>query len=150
MGGYGALKCAFSRPDVFGHCMAFSSAGLFMKESLMKERQMEDNILERDGRNRDMRLLRDFKAAFGEKLECSGKDDILTLIDWRLTESAGGILPSVYMMCGKQDTYISENRRFADEMIKRPQISFQYQEVPGTHDWYYFDAALKKGLEEIL
>ncbi|MFA4133067.1 MULTISPECIES: alpha/beta hydrolase [unclassified Brevibacillus] len=34
MGGYGALKCALSKPERYGYCCAFSSPCLFLKEDL--------------------------------------------------------------------------------------------------------------------
>ena len=34
MGGYGALRCALSRPGQYGMCAAFSSGCLFLKEGI--------------------------------------------------------------------------------------------------------------------
>lgn len=41
MGGYGALKCALSKPEQYGHCCAFSSPCLFLKEDLDKHGEIE-------------------------------------------------------------------------------------------------------------
>ena len=38
MGGYGALKCALSKPEQYGFCGAFSPAFLFLKDYLNYER----------------------------------------------------------------------------------------------------------------
>ncbi|WP_207662190.1 alpha/beta hydrolase-fold protein [Clostridium sp. AM58-1XD] len=146
MGGYGALKCSLSRPDIFGHCLALSSAGLFLKEDLFRmrgERFSQSSLNENGG---DARLLQDMKAAFGEKLECREEDDLLTLLGRRLEEKRK--LPDIRMICGTQDPYLEENRRFSGELKKRVGKTIFYKEIPGSHDWYYFNEALKTGLSD--
>ncbi|MEY8337270.1 alpha/beta hydrolase-fold protein [Lachnospiraceae bacterium 62-35] len=139
-GGYGALKCALDQPDIFGHCMAFSSAGLFLKKDL--EQLREEKAA---GAEAHSRLWRDMRAVFGENLECSLKDELLSLADMQLKERRN--MPNIFMLCGSEDPYLEENRWFAAEMKKRNRIPFSYQEIPGGHDWSYFNQALQTGLQ---
>ena len=60
MGGYGALKCALSKPDQYGFCGAFSPAFLFLKDYL--DYQRDTGIVE----------FEDLKAIFGEGTPLKG------------------------------------------------------------------------------
>ena len=151
MGGYGALKCSLFHPDIFGHCLALSSAYLFLKEDLrgMRQNRLDHNCFRQSDLTSgegDVRLLQDMRAAFGEKLECKEEDDLLSLLDSRMKEKRN--LPDIRMICGKEDPYLEENRRFAGELNKRAGLAFSYKEIPGSHDWYYFNEALRTGLSE--
>jgi S-formylglutathione hydrolase FrmB len=77
MGGYGALKCALSRPEQYGYCCAFSSACLFLRDFLHGQgRQGDVQALKA---TYGEQLVTDFQAAFGERLESNPRDDILEL-----------------------------------------------------------------------
>jgi len=141
MGGYGALKCALSRPEQYGYCAAFSSACLYLKEGL-------DNQRINGGRDEfrkiyGERLINDFVSAFGVDLEWRA-DDELSALAQRLGDHK--IKPEVYMACGADDFFSADNRRFSEAMKKSP-FSFTYQEWPGIHDWTFFNQALEKSLE---
>lgn len=141
MGGYGAIKCALSKPEQYGYCCAFSSACLFLKEFLDK--------LRAEGKTKEFLdaygepLLNDFYAAFGEKLEWSTQDEILELAK---SLSAKQIKPKIYSTCGLDDYMRPDNIRFSAEM-KKLDVDFTYEEFPGMHDFYFFDESLKKALE---
>ena len=77
MGGYGALKCALSRPEQYGICCAFSSAFLFLKEYL--DRQRENGTAKEFKATYGEQLIIDFNAAFGDDLKWSPQDEILEL-----------------------------------------------------------------------
>lgn len=140
-GGYGALRLGLSHPKNFGCIMAFSSAGLFMGEALenIKKLAGSGNI------EKGNRKLQDMVAAFGPELKYPWENDLLFL-----AEQAGNSsdeLPRIYMACGSEDPYLEENRRFKNQIQQLPGISLFYEEIPGDHDWYYFNKALKIGLD---
>jgi putative tributyrin esterase len=140
MGGYGALKCALSRPEQYGYCAAFSSACLFLKEGL--DRQRAEGETEAFRKRYGDRIINDFQSIFGVGLEWKPEYEILEL--------AKGIAdlekkPEIYVTCGTEDPFHADNKRFEAEMGKMPYV-FSYREWPGIHDWRFFDRALERAL----
>jgi S-formylglutathione hydrolase FrmB len=140
MGGYGALKCALSKPEIYGYCGAFSSPCLFLKEGLDKQRK-EGNTEEFRAMYGE-RLINDFAAMFGEELAWNPHDEIL-----ELSKKINGekVKPKIYTACGTKDYFYNDNVRFREEM-KKLAFDFTYEEWAGIHDWYFFNGALKKAL----
>lgn len=140
MGGYGALKCALTRPEIYGYSAAFSAPCLFLKEGLDKQRK--------EGSTEDFRtmfgerLINDFEAIFGNDLVWKPQDEILELakrINGKDTK------PKIYTACGTKDFFYYDNMRFSEEM-KQLDFDFTYEEWDGIHDWYFFNEALRKAL----
>lgn len=140
MGGYGALKCALSRPEQYGYCCAFSSACLFLKEGLDKMRSAEGRKECKDTFGEQ--LFRDFVSMFGEQLEWDPRNEILELAKKLDVQQ---IKPKIYSACGAKDSFLEDNSRFAREM-KKLSFDFTYEEWQGYHDWYFFNEALQKAL----
>lgn len=140
MGGYGALKCALTKPEQYGYCAAFSSACLFLKEGMDHQRA--------NGKTKEFntligeRLINDFESAFGEELQWTPEIEIMELAK-RVDE--GPVKPVIYATCGTSDSLYAENIRFRDEMEKLS-LSFTFEEWEGKHDWYYFNEALRRSL----
>jgi S-formylglutathione hydrolase FrmB len=89
------------------------------------------------------RLFNDFQSAFGENLECKFSADLLSLAKNIHDEP---IKPKIYSACGTEDFLREENKRFNEEM-KKLNFQFTYEEWTGNHNFYFFDEALKRGLE---
>ena len=140
MGGYGALKAALARPEQYGVCCAFSSGSLFMAEWLEDIRKDKPKA-----KNFYGRMIDDLEAMYGENLSCGDSDDLL---DAAKRVSGHSIKPRIYMSCGKEDYLLELNQRFAQEMEKLD-YHYTYEEISGTHDWEFFDRALKRALEWI-
>lgn len=140
MGGYGALKCALSKPEQYGYCGAFSSACLFLKEFL--ESQKIPGKTEEFKAVYGERLFTDFQAAFGEPMEWNPQNDILELAK---AVNELQIKPKIYCACGTEDYMREDNVRFNHEM-KKFDFDFTYEEWSGKHNWYFFNEALKKAL----
>ena len=123
MGGYGALKCALSRPGQYGYCGAFSSACLFLEEGLDRQRGGEgiDELRKAHGD----RLLNDFEAIFGTELEWKPEYEIVELAK---KASIAGVMPELYLACGTEDGLLASNRRFEAAMRTLP-LPFAYQEM---------------------
>lgn len=140
MGGYGALKAAFARPEQYGICCALSSGSLFMKDWL-------DDVRKDKKKSRDFygQMITDLEGMFGEDLVCKDEDDLLTMAK----KSEKSLLrPDIYMSCGTEDYLRDLNQQFAKEMEKLS-YNFTYEEISGAHDWCFFDEALKRALEWI-
>ncbi|MBP2144478.1 S-formylglutathione hydrolase FrmB [Methanococcus voltae] len=141
MGGYGALKSALSKPEQYGYCCAFSSPCLFLKEGM--DYQRENEHTEEFKAMYGEQLIRDFHACFGERLEWIPEYEILELAK---KVSDNQLKPKIYCNCGNEDYFLNENMRFSEEM-KKLDFDFTFEELPGNHDWYFFNQALKKSLE---
>ena len=141
MGGYGALKCALSKPEQYGACCAFSSACLFLKEGLDAQRKDPEGMKAIYGEQ----LINDFYAAFGENLEWSPDNEILELAR---KVSDQPVKPKVYLTCGISDYFRQDNQRFSNEM-KDLNLDFEYEEWEGEHNWHFFDEAIKRALKKV-
>jgi len=140
MGGYGALKCALSKPEQYGWCCAFSSPCLFLKEDLedFKSKGKTKEFITMFGEQ----LIRDFQGIFGEEYVWSPEDDIVELAK---KVSSQSLKPIIYSSCGTEDPFYTYNRRFRDEMVQLD-LKYTYEEWAGSHDWTFFNEALRKGL----
>jgi S-formylglutathione hydrolase FrmB len=141
MGGYGALKCALSKPEQYGYCCAFSCPCLFLKEGLDNQRASGDT--EEFKAMYGQQLINDFKAAFGENLEWNSSNEILALAKDICKKE---IKPKIYAACGTEDYLLQDNKKFNEEM-KKLDFEFTYEELPGSHSFYFFNEALKRSLE---
>lgn len=141
MGGYGALKSALTKPNQYGYCCTFSSPCLFLKDFLDLPRTKVETAALKEVLGEQ--LFSDFQAIFGEDLMYSPKEDVLDLAKKVSTEK---VKPKIYSACGMEDPYHKENVRFKNEMSSL-NINFTFEEWSGNHDWYFFNNALKKGME---
>lgn len=144
MGGYGALKCALSKPEQYGMCGAFSSACLFLKDGLNNQRKhgSEPEFISTYGE----KLIEDFIYAFGANLEWNPKDEILELAKGI---SNNKFKPIIYAACGTEDFLQKDNEKFKNKM-QTLDFDFTYEEWEGTHDFKFFDQALKKAIDKFI
>ncbi len=140
MGGYGALKCALTKPKQYGMCAAFSSGCLFLKEDLhqLRESGMKEEFVVRFGRQ----LVTDFQAMFGEDYCWQPQNDILSLAK---QAKENGLIPKIYLTCGTQDYFYNDHLRFCKE-LDRIKVPYTFEEWKAQHDFIYFDDALKKAI----
>lgn len=142
MGGYGALKCALTRPERYGMCGAFSSGALFLKEGLAQTKKtgMDPKIKERFGEE----LMRDFTAIFGEDMEWNPEADILELAK---KIGQGVPMPRLYITCGTKDPFYQEHLSFCKE-LDHLSLPYEFEEWEAEHDFEYFNQALKKTIDK--
>ena len=88
MGGYGALKCALSKPEQYGFCGAFSPAFLFLKDYLNYQR--DAGIVKYE----------DLKAIFGEDLTWKSEFELIELVKNLYNKSDK---PIIYTASGYND-----------------------------------------------
>jgi S-formylglutathione hydrolase FrmB len=142
MGGYGALKAALIKPELFGFCGAISSAALFANEIFDGLRKDPGPWLKSGGSEVEA-IYRDFRAILGDELLYTEDDVILELAKKAV---ALPVKPKIYATCGTEDNLRKENLRFK-EQIEKLNLNYTYEEWKGIHDWYFFNDALKKSLQ---
>jgi S-formylglutathione hydrolase FrmB len=133
-GAYAALKCAWQRPEQYGLCGGFSSGGLYLHEYLDQLRAQKPTEME----NPHMR------DVFGADLRCEENEELLTLAR---SVSRQAVKPAVYMTIGRDDFLFDVNERFQHDLSQLP-LDFTYEVADGSHDWYFWDSALRRMLEK--
>lgn len=143
MGGFGALKCAFARPDLFGACCAFAPAGLFIPEQLKKyaESKKAGQADSPDGWVPSEQIKRDFIAMFGREMQVGRMDDLAGLAG----SVPADLQPRLHISCGLEDGFLPEARRFNDA-LRLLGFKISYAEWAGGHNWRFFDQALERAL----
>ena len=131
MGGFGALKCGLSHPELYAGCASFSGVGDL--SILLGEYQTEDNIGE-------------MRGTFGPELIVKARDDL------RLLANQAGSLPReqrprVLITCGTRDFLHESNRELRDYLRSLP-LDFRYEEWEGDHEWGFWDKSVQIALEE--
>jgi len=126
MGGFGALKFALKRPDlfVFAGSMsgAFNAPLLTGNEELSDWQELYPSILEVFGQeNGPLRI----------------ENDLFRIIREMPAEKKT-FLPDIYFDCGTQDGFLKVNRELA-QLMKERNIAFRFEEISGGHDWIYWD-----------
>ena len=143
MGGYGALKMGFGRPDLYSAIGCFSAGNMPYREEGTRFFRGERAS---GGASRSM-------ACFGTE---SRKDligdenaDVFAMIEKSLAK--GETMPRVFHACGTEDLGV-ENARFTQRTIreKYPQIEYEYREGPGAHTWEFWDEWIQKYLAWLL
>lgn len=128
MGGYGALKFGIKYPERFSFAGSFSGA----------------LSIPTDGWTFDF-VRPSIKTAFGEANSPTVKsNDIYALIK-DMPEAKVKELPYFYFDCGTEDFLIKPNRDFAALLLTK-KIPYEYRELPGKHDWKYWDAQVQEFL----
>ena len=125
MGGYGAMKIALHRPDLFCAAVSHSGAVHFGTQDFGDE---PDN------------RMREFRPIMSAHPQGSA-NDIYTLaegIDRTL-------LPMLRVDCGTEDFLIEQNRAFHAH-LETLGVPHEYAEYPGGHDWAYWDTHIQDTL----
>lgn len=139
MGGYGALKCALSKPEQYGMCGAFSSGCLFLRESLNYARENgSEGVVSLFGEQ----IGRDFLAIFGDGLEWKPEYEISLLAE-RAKKS--GLLPRLYLTCGTEDIFYRDHLTLC-KVLDKMEIAYDFEDWQARHSMNCFDDALKKAI----
>jgi S-formylglutathione hydrolase FrmB len=136
MGGYGALYCAFARPDVFGYCGAFSGA-YFLKEMTEYPTDIAPVFLG---------LSDDYKAIFGEKIDIPEAVQVPGFLE---TAKKKGLLPKLYLMGGTDDFLFKETVE-VHKICEKLGIEHTFEEFKAFHEWDVWDEAIEKMLKIFL
>lgn len=129
MGGYGALKCALQRPDLYAGAMCFSSGFFTLNRP--------DLLIESGYYVRE-----ELQGVLGEALQAAPLDDLAARIrTWPQQQRK----PLLYLACGTEDPLHPLSTEMA-HLLHENHFDVCYQEWPGIHDWRFWDAALEKGM----
>lgn len=140
MGGYGALKCALTKPEQYGMCGAFSSGCLFIKNDLAF---MRSKGFEEATRIFGRQLANDIPSIFGDDLEWKP--------EYELTELASaakqkGILPDIFMTCGTEDKFRPDHIKFC-QALDGIGVAYHYEEWQDIHSFHCFNEGLRRAIE---
>ncbi len=125
MGGYGALRLALSRPDMFVSATSHSGAIFPWDRDFPERLQIE------------------MRRIFGAKPRGS-EHDILALAR-KLKRRGKNPFPKLRLDCGTGDGLIAQNRALHAE-FDRIGIPHEYEEFPGGHEWDYWDARIREAI----
>ena len=130
MGGYGAFKAAFLRPDLYA--AACSLSGVLALNIFFAPPDKVENPA----------LMHEFDMIFGGLEGLSGSmHDPMTWL--KNAASASAPLPRLYAACGLEDDLLPLNRLFVHTAAQLG-VPLHYQEEPGGHEWIYWQKQIEK------
>lgn len=130
MGGYGALKCAFTYPERYCAVAAFSSVADLQASVLNKK---EGGIFN----------MGEFTAIFGGE-EIGENNDLFFLLDKLVKQKAQK--PKVFLSCGTLDELYPQNIKLRDELMKND-FDPNYIEWAADHSWDFWNASIKIAMD---
>ena len=130
MGGYGALKCALSRPDRYS--MAASLSGAVDVYDLAAQPALEQST-------------QYWTDIFGDTDKIQGSNNDL----FALAERCRAPRPKLFMWCGTEDFLYNANIRMRDHLIALG-YDLSYSESAGDHQWKYWDREIQNVISWIL
>ena len=130
MGGYGAVKFALKYPDQFSFVGGISAA-------LDAAGDLDETHSEfREG----------LRKAFGEAGNpARQQNDVFPL----LAAADMKALPYFYLDCGADDMFLGVNHRLAAR-LQQMKIPYEFHEMPGGHEWNYWDGAIQRFLNVVV
>lgn len=131
MGGYGSLKFGLKYPEMFSLAGSFSGAV---------------GITQVTDKNSEAWVSKSVVSVYGEAgSETRENNDLFKIVEEMSAEEIKN-LPFIYIDCGTEDFLIQSNRQFLDSLRKK-KIRYEYRELPGVHDWKYWDSQIQEFLE---
>jgi putative tributyrin esterase len=124
MGGYGAIKLALDRPELFRSAASHSGAVHFGHWN----------------ESRDEEFLREFRRVVGPNPAGSDCDLYAKVLTIDRSD-----LPALRLDCGSEDFLVEPNRDFHRHLVEHG-ISHEYQEFPGEHEWGYWDRQVEAAI----
>ncbi len=130
MGGYGAFKFAFRRPEMFA--FAASMSGAFHAASV------------RDGEQRQ-EVVPSIMNVFGHDDNVRANNDLFRFTADLSTEQISE-LPQLFFDCGCDDEFFQVNKEYSD-LLHNAGIPHTFEQRPGGHSWSYWNINLKNLLD---
>ena len=131
MGGYGSMKFALKRPELFA--FAGSMSGALAVASWTPDMPLPEFV-----KPSVTRVYGD--AGSGVRLG----NDVYRLVR-ELTPERAKALPFLYLDCGTEDFLIGNSRDFSALLIEK-RVAHEFRELPGTHSWPYWDRQVQEVL----
>ena len=133
MGGYGAIKAAFTHPEVFGGCATLSGA-------------LDIASLDRIFNINEWRGIFGFGLEGAAELKGS-KHDVFALVENAAKE--GTVMPKIYSWCGESDWLFECNNRFSAHLCELG-IEHKYEVSEGDHSWKWWDMHIQDAMDHLL
>ncbi len=133
MGGYGALKFGFKHPELFAFAASLSGA--------LGAAAWTENDLREFG----AALPRSVMETFGPAGSSTRAANDLMKLAREFPADRLNTLPYLYLDCGTEDGLLPFSRSLADLLLQR-KIPHEYRELPGSHNWQYWDAQVREVL----
>jgi len=130
MGGYGALKIGLLHPDMFRIAASFSGA---LNPTTDMAAQHPDFAIQLN------------KVYGPPDSSTRAENDIFKIAGSADAKSA----PYFYLDCGADDPFLTTNRDFTS-LLRSHKFAYEYHELPGNHNWVYWNSRIRYFLEEIL
>ena len=132
MGGYGALRCALTRPDKYAGCISLSPvadvAKVMARECATGETPMWQGIC-------------------GDKPKATRGMDLFYILED--IGDASIDFPKFYLACGKNDGFYDDVLRLKDALDDH-RIEFTFEQAPAGHEWGFWDIAIQRGMDAII
>ena len=135
MGGYGALKTAFTRTDLFSKAASFSGAVAFKKNI---DEKVPSTIYSQE-------RVKELVGIFGEDFAMNDADDPFFLAKKALD---GKCAPELLITCGTEDFLYQDNLKFKGH-LEEIGYDFKFLEWEGNHNWKFWDESLDHLIEFI-
>ncbi len=130
MGGYGALKMGLQHPEMFRIAASFSGA-LNAATDLASQRP---------------EFAEQLNKVYGPAdSPTRPNNDVFKIADSADPQSS----PYLYLDCGTADFFITTNREFT-ALLRSHKFAYEYHELPGNHNWNYWNARIRYLLDEVL
>jgi len=133
MGGYGALKFGLKSPDTFifaGSLSGALAAPTWTEEDLKALKAIRDSVFN----------------VFGPLASDTRKANDIYEITRGLSTARRAGLPYLYLDCGTEDLLVNFNQQFA-VLLREKKIPHEYRELPGDHNWAYWDQQVQEVLK---
>lgn len=134
MGGYGAYKWAFDKPDYFSAAGNFS--GFSFTDELFK---IDLGPLSKEDKNGQNGICNLVWGSYENML--GTKSDTRYMVDNAVKNKLD--LPRMYAAIGTEDFSYEYGKRYLDYMRSKG-IDVEYDEMPGAHEWKVWDIAVNK------
>ena len=132
MGGYGALRCALTRPDKYAGCIALSPAADIAR------------VISHECSNGDKAM---WQGICGERPRASRDMDLFYILEDIGEASAD--FPKFYIACGRQDALYDDVIRLK-EALDDHRMEFTFEQAAAGHEWGFWDIAIQRGMDVII
>ena len=133
MGGYGALKFGLKSPATFAFAGSTSGAlaiPSWTEDEYQSLKSIRDSVF----------------SAFGAPGSEARKANDIFEIARGFSAARVASLPYIYLDCGTEDLFVSDNNRFA-ALLREKKIPHESRELPGEHGWPYWDQQVREVLK---
>lgn len=127
MGGYGTIKYALTQGHRFAKACPLSS--VFNAQTFI---------------DIDWNDFSGQAIAGVDKMTQDTELDPYYLVDKAIAESK--VIPELLIMCGTEDQLYEDNKQFI-AYLDAQNVSYQFEDGPGEHDYAYWDKAVKRAME---